>query len=187
MKPKNQLIKMSDHIEYEIWMLRLCVYLLVEKMGLTTSATTYPEVYALTHFTDEPVYSSGSPFSPPSSDEYEIALRNALIESYAVHLRSLLDFFFLDKPNRKKTDVIAADYFEDPNEWIENRPEMSQGQLQGIKDRVSKEVAHITINRIDKSPSDKIWPVIKYKEIVLEAKSAFDLCVDRSLLSDKWS
>jgi len=187
MKPKKQLIKMSDHIKYEIWMLRLCAYLLLEEMGLTTSFTTTPEVYAFTEFTNEPTYSSGSPFSPPSINEYDIVRRNALIESYAVHLRALLDFFFLDEPVRKKTDILAVDYFEDPNEWIENRPEMSQEQLKEIKDRVSKEVAHITINRIDKPPSERVWPVIEFKEIVLNAKSIFDSYVDRSLLSDRWS
>jgi len=178
---------MSDHVWYEIWMLRLCAYLILEKSGLISSSTTTPEVYAFTNYTNEPTYSSGSPFSPPSMNEYDIVRSNALLESYAVHLRALLDFFFLNEPVWKKTDILAVHYFEDPDEWIKNRPDMSVSQLQEIKDRVSKEVAHITINRIDKSPSEKVWPVIKYKEIVLKAKSMFDEYVDQSLLSDKWS
>jgi hypothetical protein len=42
-------------------------------------------------------------------------LRNALIESFAIHLRNLIDFFY--PAQIQADDVFAAEFFDDPHEW----------------------------------------------------------------------
>jgi hypothetical protein len=56
----------------------------------------------------------------------EGTLHNALVESFAIHLRNMLDFLWPDKPKRKSDWVIAADFFPSPSDWEKLRPEISQ-------------------------------------------------------------
>jgi hypothetical protein len=41
--------------------------------------------------------------------------RCALIESFAIHFRNLFEFFYNQSP--KHSDVVAADFFDDPAAW----------------------------------------------------------------------
>ncbi len=49
-------------------------------------------------------------------------LHNALVESFAIHVRNMLDFLWPDKPKRKSEWVIAADVFPSPSDWEKLRP-----------------------------------------------------------------
>lgn len=40
---------------------------------------------------------------------------NVVLESWAMHLRNLIEFLHSERP--QDTDVIAADFFSDPAEW----------------------------------------------------------------------
>ena len=53
-------------------------------------------------------------------------LHNALVESFAIHVRNMLDFLWPDKPKRKSDWVIAADFFPSPSDWEKLRPKISQ-------------------------------------------------------------
>jgi hypothetical protein len=66
--------------------------------------------------------------------EDDSVLQDALLESFGVHNRNLIDFLS-DRP-MKDTDAIARD-------WIEGweAPEMSE-RLANVKDRVGKEMVH---------------------------------------------
>src|ERR1035438_5914445 len=75
---------------------------------------------------------------------------SALLESFAVHLRNLIEFFFF---NKKEGYVRAQDFFENPAEW---RPALTP-DLKNLLARANNEVSHLTINRINGNPPSKIW------------------------------
>ncbi len=82
--------------------------------------------------------------------------KNAVIESLAIHIRTVLKFFFDDSP--RKTDVVAEDFCDDGKEWLRLTENLrSQVDMAGTLKRVSKEVAHLTYNRLDVSPQEKDW------------------------------
>ena len=88
------------------------------------------------------------------------ALRSAIIESFAIHTRNLLKFFFDDKP--REDDVVANDFFHVQNEWNHIREKFGDKELLNrIFDRVNKEVAHITYKRLEVTSEEKSWEEIR--------------------------
>jgi len=76
---------------------------------------------------------------PPPSDP---VLKNALIESYLLHLRNLFHFLGVrEQGHRRGTDVLAA-HFVEP--W---KPPDCPAALRGQMDRVNKRLAHLTYER----------------------------------------
>jgi len=80
-------------------------------------------------------------------------LNNVLIEAFAVHLRNVIDFLYLEKP--RKNDVIAADFYV-PGGWEVLRPAIST-TLESARGRANKEISHLTTGRITGSPPAKAW------------------------------
>lgn len=82
-------------------------------------------------------------------------LTNALLESFVIHLRALIDFFYT--PARTKPDdMLATDYFPDPKAWEAAIPSMSE-VLRNARDRAHKEIAHLTYARLDVTTDTKPW------------------------------
>jgi hypothetical protein len=76
---------------------------------------------------------------------------DALIESFAIHLRNLIEFFILPE---KSDYVRAVHFFQNPAEW----PTMKlTGEFKKLHDRASNEVSHLTVRRIDGNPPEKEW------------------------------
>jgi hypothetical protein len=72
--------------------------------------------------------------------------RNALVESFAIHARQLIEF--LTKPvNRRNT--TAGDFTREP--W---RPPTFGPQLETLADRLSKQLAHLTRHRASMTNDD---------------------------------
>jgi hypothetical protein len=77
---------------------------------------------------------------------------SALLESWVIHLRNLIDFFC--QPGRSD-DVTAWDFFDTPAAWT---PTMSS-VLEKARGRANKELSHLTLARKTGNPPDKAWPV----------------------------
>jgi hypothetical protein len=110
-------------------------------------------------------------------------LNNALLESFTVHTRILLDFLYADRA--QKDDVKAEDFFEDPSEWTSIRPEKTE-TLIGVHRRVAKEVAHLTYARQDVTQETKPWPFV---QIANEANLIFTMFLENvplELLGPRW-
>jgi hypothetical protein len=95
-------------------------------------------------------------FSPPSmivapSGEKVRMVNCALIESFGIHFRNIIDFLYTDDP--QPTDVVAADYCA---EWAKLRFPISQ-ELEKARTRANKELAHLTTQRIAGAPQEKNW------------------------------
>lgn len=193
MKSKIKLIASSDHLHYEIWMLRMLAYRILninfgdDSLQSENIQTTKQQLVTHTSSPQIYLYSSDAPISPPSNNENDTVIGNALLESFTIHLRSLIDFFYLDSMNAKSDDVLAEHFFTDHDRWKQCRPYHSKEQLAKIKNRVSKEVAHLTYTRNQSVKILKDWPIFEYKELIFEALKVFLSCVDKSLISDKWN
>jgi hypothetical protein len=111
-------------------------------------------------------------------------INNALLESFTVHARILLDFLFADKP--KEDDVIAEDFFKDPDEWRIARRSKSE-TLQKVHKRVGKEVAHLTYARQKVTSQTKPWPFMEIAKDTSEVFSLFLSIVPRNLLGPRWN
>jgi len=96
------------------------------------------------------------PMIGASSAENLTRLTNILVESSVIHLRNLIDFFYLEKP--QPSDIVAADFFSPPADWRSIRPEISSS-LDKARVRANKEIAHLTTDRLTGSPPEKRWDV----------------------------
>jgi hypothetical protein len=114
----------------------------------------------------------------------EGTLHNALVESFAIHLRNMLDFLWPDKPKRKSDWVIAADFFSSPSDWEKLRPEISQ-LLVVSRVRAAKEIAHLTYARLAVDPEQKDWDVRQIANEVTRVVEKFIRHVPMQFLGPK--
>lgn len=82
------------------------------------------------------------------SNPRDQALSNALLNAFLLAARNLLAFLYSHNP--RPSDIIAEDFFDDPNGWQENRkvpePELASGEL---RNQISKRLAHLTWDRAE--------------------------------------
>jgi hypothetical protein len=86
----------------------------------------------------------------------DATLQNALLESFTVHARALLDFLY--GPRHKRDDALASDFFDD-DMWEQQRPPLS-GRLGDLNHRVGKEIAHLTYSRSKVTDEAKGWQIV---------------------------
>lgn len=92
-------------------------------------------------------------FANPASVE-DWAIRNALIESFAAHVRVLKSFLYDQRG--QPDDVIAADYVAVPLAWEQARGPVPAALTQAAQ-RTGKEVAHLTRRRHAGNVPEKQW------------------------------
>jgi len=85
-------------------------------------------------------------------------LKNALLESFVIHARVLIDFFYALNP--QKDDVIAEDFLSSPDVWRNERPKLSE-RLSEAKERANKHLAHLTYQRVDVALNNREWPFVE--------------------------
>ncbi|MFO0982973.1 MAG: hypothetical protein U1E76_14800 [Planctomycetota bacterium] len=81
-------------------------------------------------------------------------VQNALLESFAIHVRVLVAFFYDDPNPSRPDDVLAEEYFVNPATWRDGRPACPE-PLVRVRSRTGKEVAHLTYVRasvVEKEP-----------------------------------
>ena|ERR1039458_224980 len=79
---------------------------------------------------------------------------SAALESFAVHLRNLIDFFY--KQPQPPDDVAALDFYDPPTGWA---PGAMSPTLEVARERANKEISHITFKRKSGMTPDKPWAV----------------------------
>jgi hypothetical protein len=90
-------------------------------------------------------------------------LRNVVIESFAIHVRNLVDFLY-PGTNVKPTDVLADDFFPQGR-----RPDVFPSlppKLGAARERAHKQVSHLTTGRLNAADPGKGWP---FAELVSDA------------------
>jgi hypothetical protein len=98
-------------------------------------------------------------------------LESALLESFLLHARSLRDFFYSDRKTFKD-DVLAGDFFDDPDHWRKVRPLLGP-HLSVSRGRLNKALAHLSYERIELSEADRLWDVKTIDTELEVVKDAF--------------
>ena len=184
-RSKNELIRASEDIFYELWMLHRLyeIVLALPDHEVENDVIKEAEPTAYTHTTHfQAHFWSSEPPTPSAVPERMIVDHNALVEAFALHTRVLLEFFYA-KPNpRFPGGVRAEHYFATVDDWHNARPMLSKEDYDGIKDRVGKEIAHLTFARQLVLPEQKPWPVSWILALIDGAASAFVSQVDEELI-----
>lgn len=94
------------------------------------------------------------------------------IESWAVHVRCLDEFLWVDR-RAKPGDARAIDFCK-PGEWEVKRGEVPP-TLQQIRDdkRIGREIVHLTYHRASIRPEAKAWLIGKATVEILEGLNRF--------------
>jgi hypothetical protein len=75
---------------------------------------------------------------------------SALIESFGIHLRNLVDFFYRKGHG---DDVTARDFVDQTTSWNPTEP----SSLTSAHQRANKELSHLTQKRLSGNPPEKAW------------------------------
>ena len=110
-------------------------------------------------------------------------VNNALLQSFALHVRNLIDFLYNDK--HQPDDVYAGDYFETPERWQLLRSKITPG-LSNAKKRANKEIAHLTYSRLNVAQKEKKWAFVELSNEMIKAFDPFVTNVNKSLLCPEW-
>ncbi len=108
----------------------------------------------------------------------DVVLTNVCLESFTVHGRILLDFFY---NKAQKDDVIAEHYIEN---WKEICP-MLQDNLKKLSYRVGKEIAHLTYARLKVTAETRGWNTMAAENELHLVIKKFQENVPRNLVVEK--
>lgn len=111
-------------------------------------------------------------------------LHNASLESFIIHVRAVMEFLY-EKPIRDD-DVVGGDFFSNESDWDGLRPQRTD-TLCRAKNRVGKELAHLTYGRLKVTPEDKPWPFMEIASDISSAMDVFLKHVPKEKLDDLWS
>ena len=184
-RSKKELFRASEDLFYELWMLHrlLEIVLALPDHEVDADVVDEAERQAFTHTThiQAQFWGSDAPSSSAIPERFVVE-HNALVETFALHARVLLEFFYATPNPRFSDDVRAEHYFLSPATWHTARPDLSEDDYDGIKNRVGKEIAHLTYARQLILPEDKPWPVSWITGLIDDATSAFVSSVDDELI-----
>ena len=99
------------------------------------------------------------------------AENNVMLETFLLHARCLFDFLYPPETFRND-DVLADDFFDDPNK-LRTRLPQKLAISSYLKLRTGKEVAHLTYGRLKVSPEQKKWQVDEVHNQIGEALVIF--------------
>lgn len=155
----DELRKASNHLFYEIWMMNRLACLL--SSGAKAISLSKPVSHTHTIESAVIVQSTGVIKASQNNEKEELRVVNsAIIEAFAILVRSLLDFFYSEA---RQDDVIAQHFFSSPDDWIKARPSKSSADIYKVKTRVNKEIAHLTYSRqknfLNLGPSRILWMI----------------------------
>ncbi len=84
-------------------------------------------------------------------------VKNALIESFTVHARSLTMFLFPKEGKKLPDDVTSDEYVDDVQQWRHARGPTIPPDLERVIQRTGKEIAHLTSKRHPAGDPQKVW------------------------------
>jgi hypothetical protein len=100
--------------------------------------------------------------------------RELLKESFIIHTRVLIDFFYRDK---RKDDIVAQDFLPDNKNWNNLRLQKA-GILETAWKKANKQLAHLTETRIkQRKLGEENW---KGSEIFIEMNKVID-CFNKEI------
>lgn len=85
----------------------------------------------------------------------EGVLKNALVESYALHLRNLIEFLYW-KTSKNRDGLSASDFVRSREAWLKGRGRIPK-VLTVAHDRANKQVLHFTKKRFASGAPETHW------------------------------
>lgn len=116
----------------------------------------------------------------------EGAMRNAVLEAFTLHARSLSQFFFPETGLKKDTDVMVWDYV-DRAKWEHEVGSTLPAGLTDINTRVGTEIAHLSYGRVWKLPNTWNWNIASITAAMAPLVDEFKRLAPPHLLGPKWS
>ncbi len=114
-----------------------------------------------------------------STDNQDIAYRNALLEGFLLHARNLIHFLW---GRDKQDDVLASHFFNDKRFWENHRPQMSQFLTDQLL-KINKRLTHLTYARLK---IDQHWDMPKISKEIEQCLDKFLRSVPPERLSDSF-
>jgi len=90
-------------------------------------------------------------------------VKNALIESFTVHARTLGIFLYPEEGSKRADDVTSDEYVRDIQRWKQARG-TTPPELSTVIQRTGKEIAHLTTKRHPSGAPQKVWrpePIVR--------------------------
>ena len=84
------------------------------------------------------------------------AIKNAFLESFAIHTRALIHFYF-PGPSHRTGDLRAAEYCNPETPWPHGSIPDDNKLLREAKTRADKQIAHLTKDRGNNASVGKLW------------------------------
>jgi hypothetical protein len=107
--------------------------------------------------------------------------KNAFLESFTVHARALVQFFF----GAKSGDVLADHYVLDVRMWRVARGKLPRA-LKDVADRVGKEIVHLSYGRLVVGPDANNWNVHAVHAALMELCEKFIRHVPAGRLDERF-
>jgi hypothetical protein len=108
----------------------------------------------------------------------------ALVTSYTLHARNLIDFLYPPK-KRRPTDIVVQHYIDDTILSDTGRFPPITSTLRKAKEKADKQAAHLTYDRIDKYIGvAKAWPISQITRDITSAVLAITPCFPSTKMSN---
>lgn len=114
----------------------------------------------------------------------DTTIHNALLESFSVHARSVLDVFY-PPANTRDDDVVAQDFLPEGAAWGATCPGLTES-LANVRVRTGKEIAHLTYARLAVTEDAKPWQFIAILRDLEALVEAFTATVPPENLGPAW-
>ncbi len=102
------------------------------------------------------LYETGARLVQDPAVHSDWVLKNALIESFTVHARSLAIFLYPEEAKKLPDDVTSDEYVKDARQWRQARRTIPP-VLRTVIQRTGKEIAHLTTMRHPAGAPQKVW------------------------------
>lgn len=98
--------------------------------------------------------------------------RNAEVEAFAMRLRLLIEFFWMESPQTiDRRNAFAADYFQQREQRL--RPERPDALGKEFRARIGWGAAHLTYDRVDVTAKNAWWDVRQHVLPLARAAECF--------------
>ncbi len=99
------------------------------------------------------------------------AINNAVLESFSIHARNLIDFLYSKSLNKDRpTDIVVDDFIDQPT--LSKFLPPIDPLLKEVITKANKQVAHLTRDRIDYELQGKEW---RFIEVANKIVSVFQI------------
>jgi hypothetical protein len=112
-----------------------------------------------------------------------LVINNGLLNTFGVHARTLIDFIYSrSRKSDHPSDIIIEDFIDEAT--LKNNLSGISPLLNKTLHKANKQIAHLTINRIEYGEVGKEWKFIEVAQHICQALASIAPCIPSSRISD---